>query len=84
MAPLGRCSARSCDPMVPLGLCSEINLTMVPFDIDKKLAAEPTGEFARGPSLSGRCELRRYEAREKVREIIAMVNAWHDSDDWKP
>ena len=26
----------------------------------------------------------RDEARAEVRETIAMVNRWHNSDDWKP
>ena len=29
-------------------------------------------------------ELNREEAKAKVQETIAMVNRWHDSDDWKP
>ena len=65
MAPLGFCSARSCDPMVPLGPCSARSLPMVPLDHNKKLTAEPTGEFARGPSQSDRCELSHEEARLK-------------------
>jgi len=46
----------------------------VPLGRHKKLPAETSGEFARGPSPSDRCELSREEAKVKVRETIAMVN----------
>ena len=38
----------------------------------------------RKPTSSSSFELSRDGARSKVRETIAVVDRWYDSDDWKP
>ena len=67
------CSSRSL-PTVPLDLCSARSDFEASLGRHKKLSAP------------ARCVLEwsRDEAKVKVRETIAMVDRWLDSDDWKP
>jgi hypothetical protein len=62
---------------VPLDHLSTRSLTSVPLDPLSSRSSVPLD------LLSSR-SLSRDEANAKVRETIAMVDRWYDSDDWKP
>ncbi len=96
-APLGQCKSEKCDCTAPLGqrlteksptlcrdevpldlLCPRSKATLGRLDFSSR-SEVPLGHHKKLPR-----ELNREEAKAKVQEMIAIVNRWHDSDDWKP
>ena len=93
-ASLDQCITEKCDSTVALDQVTEKSMTLCRDEVPLDLLC-PRSKAALG-RLSARSEvplghhkklpreLNREEAKAKVQETIAMVNRWHDSDDWKP
>ena len=71
----------------PTFICEDASrVVLPPADEPGKGETREGNTFASGQLFWDKInfELSRDEARVKVREIVAMVDRWHDRDDWKP